>query len=270
MSEHKSPPEALEDLLEVMSRLRDPETGCPWDVNQDHTTLAPYVIEEAYEVVEAITNGTEEDLLQELGDLLLQVIFHAQIAKENGIFDFKEIAQRLTEKLIYRHPHVFGDEQGVQIKPEDVQGIWDRQKQAEKSPPEAQSPEFGSDIPKNLPALLRAKEIQKKASKRGFEWDSTERLIAKIQEELEEFLDEVKKPKNSIALEEEYGDLLFVLVNLGKALDLDAETALTKTNTKFLQRFKAMEKLCDAQNKEFSSLNTDEMMDLWQTAKKHA
>lgn len=243
----------IEKLKSVMARLRDPETGCPWDREQDYASILPYTIEEAYEVADAIENGTKADLKEELGDLLFQIMFYTQIASEKGDFTFDDVAQAITDKMISRHPHVFGD---VHVdKADEVYAIWDAQKAKEK---QGQSPL--QTIAKGLPALLRAKKILKKVAKRGFEWPSKDDALTKVHEEIDEF----KKAKQAIDKEEEFGDILFAMVNLGRMHGIDAEEALRKANEKFIHRFEGMEE----DGLDIDNANLDEMLNAWKQQKK--
>ncbi|MGE4314484.1 MAG: nucleoside triphosphate pyrophosphohydrolase [Pseudobdellovibrionaceae bacterium] len=261
-----SAPSSLTRLLEVMTRLRDPKTGCPWDIEQNFQTIAPYTIEEAYEVADAIERGDMTDLKQELGDLLLQVIFHSQMAKEENLFDFHDVTEELTEKLISRHPHVFGDAEAS--KASDVLTIWEARKDAEKA---EKSPQDGPDhmlnhITKGLPSLMRAHKIQAKAAKTGFDWTRIEDILDKVDEELQELKDAIAS-QDRAHIEEEFGDLLFVLANIGRNMDIPAEDALRKANEKFIRRFNGMEKDSYKDGKEFSALSLDEMNAYWEKQK---
>ena len=243
---------AIDHLKWVMARLRDPDTGCPWDIEQSNETILKHTIEEAYEVADAIEHGSNDDLKDELGDLLFQVIFYAQMASEKGEFNFDDIAQGVANKMISRHPHVFGDETARSA--DDVHAIWDAQKEKEK-----ESNGALDGVTRALPALLRAQKLQKKAAKVGFEWRTSNDALLKVQEEINEF----KEADNAIDKEEEFGDLLFALVNHGRMEGLDAEEALRKANNKFIKRFEGMER----DNPNFKDLSLDEMLGAWKKQK---
>lgn len=254
----------IEKLLEIMSQLRHPDKGCPWDVEQTFETIAPCTIEEAYEVADAIERGDMDDLKDELGDLLLQVVFHSQMAKEQNLFHFQDVVDQLSHKLVSRHPHVFDKEsrQGAK-KADDVLDIWEQQKQFE-----GKEKGKGLDsITKGLPALLRAQKIQKKAAKSGFEWRNIEDIIAKVEEELAELKHEIAE-NNKTRAEEEIGDLLFVLANLARSLHIDSEESLRKANDKFIRRYNGMVDDSQKEDKEFSQLKLEEMEKLWQAQKR--
>ncbi len=259
-----SSPSPIRQLLDVMARLRDKETGCPWDIEQDFRSIAPCTIEEAYEVADAIERGDMEDFKEELGDLLLQVVFHSQMAKEELLFEFDDVVERLIQKLVSRHPHVFGDETAKSA--EDVLGIWQQAKDKEKQDKGNSPPSILDDIPMNFPALMRAQKISKKAAKSGFEWTQTEDVIDKIIEELNEFRAEIKSgDKNKQA--EELGDVFFTLVNLGRRLDIDCEEAMRACNSKFYRRFSGMERDIAADGKSLSDLSAEEWEIYWQKQK---
>lgn len=250
-------------LLAIMARLRDKETGCPWDIEQDFKSIAKCTIEEAYEVVDAIDRGHMGDLKEELGDLLLQVVFHAQMANEQGLFNFDDVVDTLAHKLVSRHPHVFGE--GDAKSAEDVMVIWQAQKDKEAK---AQRPQESilDDVPVAFPSLLRTHKISKKAAKAGFEWEKTEDVIDKIIEELNEFRAELASGSRE-KQDEELGDVLFSVVQLGRRLDLDCEESLRKSNIKFYNRFSGMEREAKVINKELKSLTSAEWEELWQSQK---
>ncbi len=250
-------------LLSIMARLRDKETGCPWDIEQDFQSIAKCTIEEAYEVVDAIDRRHMDDLKEELGDLLLQVVFHSQMASEQNLFTFDDVVTTLTQKLVSRHPHVFGEDTAKSA--EDVLSIWQNAKDKEDKnnrPKES----ILDDVPVAFPSLLRAHKISKKAAKVGFEWDKTEDVIDKIIEELNEFRAELHSGSRE-RQDEELGDVLFSVVQLGRRLDLDCEESLRKANNKFYKRFSGMEKECKLKNKDLKSLSSAEWEDLWQQQK---
>jgi len=243
----------MDRLLEVMAALRDPVNGCPWDNEQTFESIAPYTIEEAYEVADAIERKDVNDLKEELGDLLLQVAFHAQIARDENKFTFDDVANGIADKLIYRHPHVFGDESAQTA--DDVLVIWNAKKDAEKKNDSAVG-----GVTLGLPSLLRSQKLQKKAAKSGFEWPDTKAAWAKVEEELNEFKEATDKEHQA----EELGDLLFCIVNYARMAGHDAEEILSKTNKKFERRFAAMEKHL---GKDLKSSTLDEMLAAWNKGK---
>lgn len=246
----------IDCLLAVMKKLRDPNGGCPWDLEQTFATIAPYTIEEAYEVADAVERGDMNDFKEELGDLLLQVVFQAQIATDEKLFTFDDVAQGIADKLIYRHPHVFGDQSAKTAN--DVLSIWEERKDAEKK-----SESAIDGVTLGLPALLRAQKLQKKAGKSGFVWPDKDSAWAKLEEELEEFKTATDKDHQA----EELGDLLFCIVNYARLAGHDAEEILTATNKKFEKRFKAMESVLRAESKELKSSSLDEMLEAWRAGK---
>jgi ATP diphosphatase len=257
MSNNKHP---IEDLIAVMRALRNPDGGCPWDLEQDFKTIAPYTIEEAYEVADAIDRDDMRDLREELGDLLLQPIYHAQMASEENAFDIYDVMRDITNKMISRHPHVFGDEKAKSA--EDVNAIWDQRKKAEKK--EAASALDGVTLA--LPALLRAQKLQSKAAKVGFEWQDANGVLDKLEEELKEMREALK----SGTLEQkadELGDLLFVLVNLGRMMGLNAEEALRQCNNKFERRFRGMEQDIKDSGSDLPSSTLSHMEEIWKAQK---
>ncbi|WP_201836984.1 nucleoside triphosphate pyrophosphohydrolase [Microvirga zambiensis] len=264
-------------LIEIMAALRTPGTGCPWDLEQDFASIAPYTIEEAYEVADAIERGDVADLRDELGDLLLQVVFHARMAEEQGSFAFGDVVDAITRKLIRRHPHVFGDTRN--LSPEQVKRLWDSIKAEEKAErraarermgqgPEAHEAGFLGGIPTALPALTRAQKLTAKAAKVGFDWPEAAQVIDKIHEELEE----VKEASSSGArdrIEDEIGDLLFSVTNLARHFGIDPERALRRTNAKFERRFASIETALGTQDRSLDDASLEEMEELW-IAAKHA
>jgi ATP diphosphatase len=247
-------------LLEIMRRLRDPETGCPWDVAQDFATIAPYTIEEAYEVADAIEREAWGELKGELGDLLFQSVFHAQMASERGLFTFDEVADTMSDKMVARHPHVFGDESNAK-SPDQQVSDWETIKAEER----AARAEKGvlDGVALGLPALLRAVKLQKRAARVGFDWPSTDEVIDKIVEEAQE-LREATDPAH---VEEEFGDLLFVMANLARHLGIDPEAALRGANAKFTRRFEAIEAGLAERGKRPADSDLAEMDALWDAAK---
>lgn len=258
------PDGGLPRLLEIMRRLRDRETGCPWDIEQDFSTIAPYTIEEAYEVADAIEREAWGELEGELGDLLLQTVFHSQMASEAGLFDFDTVAKNVSDKMISRHPHVFGDES--RDKSAEQQTLdWEKIKAAERAGKKETRTLDG--VARGLPALMRALKLQKRAARVGFDWPSTDEVIDKIVEESRELV-EARDTLTQTEIEEEFGDLLFVMVNLGRHLGVDPETALRATNAKFTRRFNAVEDALAARGKTPSESTLAEMDDLWNSVKK--
>ena len=261
----------IDRLIEIMAALRTPGSGCPWDLAQNFETIAPYTIEEAYEVADAIARGDLDDLKDELGDLLLQVVFQARMAEEQGSFAFGDVVQAITEKLIRRHPHVFGDKGGMSTGEVNVQ--WDEIKAQEKAarvkagkiPAPGRSGAL-SGVSPGLPALARALKLQQKASKVGFDWNDPKAVIAKIREETDEIEAELGT-RDPEQLKGEVGDLLFVVVNLARHLDVDPETALRTCNLKVERRFAAIEDGLAAVGKTPTDATLAEMDALWNEAK---
>ena len=260
MSE-KNAPHPIEKLIEVMAALRNPEGGCPWDLEQNFKTIAPYTIEEAYEVADAIDREDMKDLREELGDLLLQPIYHAQMASEEGIFTIEDVINDISEKMISRHPHVFGDKDAS--NPEDVDKIWDERKKAEKQGNES----VLDGVTKGLPALLRAEKLQKKAAKVGFEWPSIEGAFDKLEEELKE-LREAYANGTLEQKTDELGDVLFVAANIARMMKVNPETALRDCNNKFERRFKGIEQSFKQKSVKFEDASLEDMEEEW-TAQKH-
>jgi len=253
-------------LLEIMAALRTPETGCPWDLAQNFSTIAPYTLEEAYEVADAIARDDLADLKDELGDLLLQVVFHARMAEEQDAFDFGDVVQAITEKLIRRHPHVFADE--TSPTPRAVEGLWERTKAEEKVTNKTGQTGALAGIPVALPALSRALKLQMKASKVGFDWNDPRAVLRKIREEADEIEAELDRSQaNKAAIAGEVGDLLFAVVNLARHLDADPEGVLRQTNLKFERRFAAIERALAARGKSPQEVSLAEMDALWNEAK---
>ena len=253
-------------LLEIMAALRTPETGCPWDLAQNFSTIAPYTLEEAYEVADAIARDDLADLKDELGDLLLQVVFHARMAEEQDAFDFGDVVQAITEKLIRRHPHVFADE--TSPTPRAVEGLWERIKAEEKVTNKTGQTGALAGIPVALPALSRALKLQMKASKVGFDWNDPRAVLRKIREEADEIEAELDRSQaNKAAIAGEVGDLLFAVVNLARHLDADPEAVLRQTNLKFERRFAAIECALAARGKAPQEVSLAQMDALWNEAK---
>ena len=256
---------SITTLLETMRMLRDKDNGCPWDIEQTLESLSPCVIEEAYEVSDAIAKKDYGNLKEELGDVLLQVIFQAEIANELKLFNFDEIVDTLNKKLIRRHPHVFKDAPKPLSAQEQTQA-WDAIKALEKNPEDA-SNTFG-DIPASLPPILKAKKIQKKASKKGFDWKASIDVIEKVEEELKELKLEIQQNNNE-NIKDELGDLLFSIVNLSRHLELDASEAINQANHKFVKRFRLMEAEISKDNQEIDNLTSDELEEFWVRIKSH-
>ena len=262
-------------LLEIMAALRTPGTGCPWDLEQTFASITPYTLEEAYEVVDAIERGDLTELRDELGDLLLQVIFHARMAEEQGAFAFGDVVEAITKKLIRRHPHVFGSTKD--LSPAEVKSLWDSIKAEEKAErkaerarmnlsPEAHEAGFLGGIPTALPALTRAQKLTAKAAKVGFDWPDATQVIDKIHEELDE-VKEAASSKERDKIEDEIGDLLFSVTNLARHFGIDPERALRRTNAKFERRFRAVEQGLVEQDRSLDEASLEEMERLWVAAK---
>ncbi len=261
-------------LIEIMAALRDPHSGCPWDIEQDFNSIAPYTIEEAYEVADAIERSDLDDLREELGDLLLQVVYHARMAEEKGFFRFDDVVEVITEKMIRRHPHVFGDKKARSSGM--ARGAWDRIKEQEKAVkslqrqkaglPEKQPPGLLADIPRSLPALTRALKIQNKAARVGFDWDNPQAVIEKVREELDELEIELESG-NLQNTQMEFGDVLFTLTNLARHIGFDPETALRNSNGKIIKRFEHIETELAKQGISLEDASQEEMETLWQAAK---
>jgi nucleoside triphosphate diphosphatase len=251
-------PRRIETLRAIMKALRTPGTGCPWDLEQSFETIAPYTIEEAYEVQDAIARGNRADLCEELGDLLLQSVYHAQMAAEEGAFTFDDVLEAINTKMVRRHPHVFGDEAAKSAKL--AKGFWEDMKAKEraKAPPEG----LLAAVPLALPALTRALKLQAKAARVGFDWPSVDNVYEKISEEIAEFRAAPEADKVS-----EFGDLLFALANVARHLGIDPEEALRATNAKFTRRFRHIELELEKRGKSPEDSNLEEMDALWNAAK---
>jgi nucleoside triphosphate diphosphatase len=254
---------AILRLLEVMARLRDPEGGCPWDLEQDFATIAPYTVEEAYEVADAIGRGDLESLKDELGDLLLQVVYHARMAEEQGAFDFAAVAGAIADKMVRRHPHVFGE---AEVESAAAQRLaWEEVKAAERQCKGGGS--LMDDVPVALPALTRALKLQRRAARGGFDWPDAAPVLDKIGEEVEELRAELEGPGSPARLEDELGDLLFAVVNLARHLEVDPDAALARTNRKFERRFRAIEQALADSGRSVRGTPLDQLEALWQQAK---
>ena len=266
------PSRDISGLIEVMAALRTPVTGCPWDLEQNFATIAPYTIEEAYEVAEAVAHGDLDDLKDELGDLLLQVVYHARMAEERNAFAFGDVVEAITAKMIRRHPHVFADPDG-RLTPSGVKGAWDRIKAEEKAeraarlPPEQRTQRsLLSGVKAGQPALTRAMELQRKASTVGFDWNDPRAVLNKIREEADE-IEAALDRGDADELAEETGDLLFALVNLARHVGADPDQALRGTNAKFERRFGYIERALESQGRSLESASLAEMDALWNQAK---
>lgn len=253
----------IQRLLAVMARLRDPDGGCPWDLEQSFETIAPYTIEEAYEVADALERGAMDEFREELGDLLMQVVFQSQIARESGLFDFEDVARGIADKMISRHPHVFGDAKAASAK--DVEArIWEEQKDKEKKNKRLDS--ILDDVTRGLPAVMRAQKLQKRAARVGFEWPEAINVLDKLEEEIQELRQAIAN-KDQMNIHEEIGDMLFCVVNFGRMLDVDCETALRDVNGKFERRFKGIEQGLKLKNIKIEDASLEQMESLWQEMK---
>jgi nucleoside triphosphate diphosphatase len=268
-----TPSRDISGLLDIMAKLRTPVAGCPWDLEQNFATIAPCTIEEAYEVVDAIARGDLDDLKDELGDLLLQVVFHARMAEEEKAFAFGDVVEAITRKMIRRHPHVFADKDG-KLTPSEVKGAWERIKAEEKAeraarrPPEqAAHASLLSTVKAGQPALKRAMELQRKASTVGFDWNDPRAVLRKIREEACE-IEEALDRNDAHELAAETGDLLFAVVNLARHVGADPEDALRGTNAKFERRFAYIERALAAQDRSLDQASLEEMDALWNAAKR--
>lgn len=258
-----NPNGGMSRLLEIMRRLRDPETGCPWDIEQDFSTIAPYTIEEAYEVADAIQREAWDELKSELGDLLFQSVFHAQMAEERGLFGFDDVANTMSDKMVSRHPHVFGNESREKSAEQQTRD-WEMIKAAERATKAETRTLDGVAL--GLPALLRAVKLQKRAARVGFDWPSTDQVLSKIIEETQELV-EARDSMDQTAIEEEFGDLLFVVANLARHLKIDPEAALRAANAKFVRRFSYIEDELAALGKRPEDSSLEEMDQFWDKAK---
>jgi MazG family protein len=253
----------MAELLDIMRRLRDPESGCPWDKQQDHRSIARYTIEEAYEMVDSIERGDIDELRDELGDLLFQVVFHAQMASEAGVFEFHDVVRSICDKLRRRHPHVFGREK---IADADKQTLaWEAHKEAERRAKDKEGLLDG--VPLSLPAITRAVKLQKRAARVGFDWDDASAVMAKVQEELQELAAAMGDKASADAIEAELGDVLFSCVNLARKLHMDPETALRAVNRRFERRVDYMQTRARERSGQLADLSLPELDALWEEAK---
>lgn len=263
---------SVADMLYLMARLRDPETGCPWDIKQNFETIVPFTLEEVYEVIDTIERGDYPHLKEELGDLLFQVVFYSQLGQEQGYFNFDEVVDTLVSKLVSRHPHVFPEgtlqstrDSNAEPQEAGIKKTWEALKKAERGAKGKTS--LLADIPNSLPALVRAQKIQKRAANVGFDWPDTDGVLDKIVEEAAELKAAVAQ-RQQAEIEEEMGDLLFSCINLARHLGVDGEGALRRTIGKFEQRFGQIEQAAEASGRQLEELSLDEMDRLWQLAKK--
>ncbi len=254
----------LQRLLQVMAQLRDPETGCSWDQKQNFISLIPYTLEEAYEVVDAIERNDMQDLQSELGDLLFQVVFHSQLAAEQGLFDFEQVAESVADKLVRRHPHVFADV--VYANEAEQKKAWEALKESERAVKEAENHTILSGVAKNLPALVQCKKIQDRAANHGFDWPEVEPVFDKVQEELDE-VKEAWESGEQRHIEEEIGDLLLVAVNLARHMGVNPEQALKKSTQKFTRRFEYIEDKVTQSGRDVNKVDLIELDNLWDEAK---
>jgi ATP diphosphatase len=255
---------ALDRLIEVMARLRDLKRGCPWDLEQNFRTIAPYTLEETYEVVEAIEQNDPKAMMDELGDLLFQIIFHAQMGREAGLFDIDQIATHVADKMIERHPHVFGDRDAKTA--DRVLANWESDKAAKRearAKAENRPVSALDGVTTALPATTRAVKLQNRAARVGFDWTDARDILAKIKEEIGELEAEIETKQNKDAIEDEFGDLFFALINLARRLEVDPEAALRRTNRKFERRFREVGGRRDAQGRKMTDASLEEMEKIW-------
>lgn len=254
------------NLLEIMAQLRDRKSGCPWDIEQNFASIAPHTIEEAYEVADAIEQKDMASLREELGDLLLQVVFHSQMANEEKLFSFEDVAESICQKLVVRHPHIFGD---VEAKSADqVLDNWEAIKKQEREAKNGRAEKSALDgVTAGLPGLTRAVKLQKRAAKVGFEWENLSQVFAKLEEEIEELHHEIEEGGSEERLEDELGDIFFALSNVARHLKLDPEKALRRANNKFIRRFQALEKVLEVEGREMKSMSLEELIEGWTSVK---
>jgi len=258
-----NPSKGMLRLQEIMRALRDPEGGCPWDIEQNFSSIAPYTVEEAYEVADAIERENWDDLKNELGDLLLQTVYHTQMAEEENLFNFNDVVNQISEKMIKRHPHVFGSLKQNKTSDQQIKD-WEAIKADER----VKKNQTGilDDVALNLPALVRSLKLQKRAARVGFDWPTVSKVLKKIEEETKELV-EAKEFESQERINEEFGDLMFSIVNLGRHLKVDPEEALKKTNIKFITRFQFIEDEIKSEGKNLEDTSLEEMEKLWQRAK---
>ena len=265
----KNTPDAgnIAQLLDIMARLRNPEGGCPWDLQQDFSSIAPYTLEEAYEVADAIERNVPDDIRDELGDLLFQVVFHAQMAREKGWFGFADVVEAINSKMLRRHPHVFGDEQVADAEAQTE--AWELHKAKERrSKGEDEDSSTLAGITPALPALVRAQKMQRRAARVGFDWEEIDEVLAKLEEEVAELRDAISSQESRQRQHEELGDILFSCVNLARFLGADAEQVLRQANSKFARRFREVERLAAAAGRRLQDCSLDELEMFWQQAKR--
>jgi MazG family protein len=255
----------IDSLLEIMARLRDPETGCPWDRKQTYATIVPHTIEEAYEVADSIHRQDFDELRDELGDLLLQVVFYAQIAREEQRFDFSDVVAAIVDKLVRRHPHVFGDTRFANES--EQKEAWEAQKASERHQKQEHPPGRLDGVAQALPALIRAVKLQKRAARAGFDWNDYRPVFDKIHEELNELQLEIDQQSPRERMKDELGDILFAVSNLARHLNIDPEEALRGTNLKFETRFRFMEDALDREKRAMEDCSLEELEALWISAK---
>ena len=256
----------IDGLLEIMEALRDPDSGCPWDIEQTFKSISAYTIEEAYEVVDAIERGDMHDLKDELGDLLFQVVFHAQMAREQGEFCFEDVVNAISDKLIRRHPHVFGEEEVKDRQALDE--AWEKHKKYERRAKQAHPHKSVLDgIASTMPALRWSSKLQKRASHHGFDWDDVAPVLDKLQEEIEELKHEIGRQNNQDRVADEMGDILFACVNLSRHIDVNPEQALRDSNLKFISRFTVVEQLLRDDGRLMDDCSVEELEDYWEKAK---
>ena len=255
----------IDNLLEIMAALRDPEKGCPWDIEQTFKTISAYTIEEAYEVADAIERMDMHDLKDELGDLLFQVVFHAHMAEELGEFNFDDVARAISEKLVRRHPHVFGDE--VAGSHEELHRAWEQHKKNERQAKEQKHKSVLDGIASTMPALRWSSKLQKRAAHHGFDWEDVAPVFDKLQEEIGELKAEIVHENNQERIADELGDILFACVNLSRHLDVNPEQALRDSNLRFISRFTVVEQLLQQEGKKMEDCSVAELEAYWQKAK---
>jgi len=249
----------VQEIVDIMAKLRAPD-GCPWDQKQTHTSLKPYLIEESCEVLDAIDDNNMEELKEELGDVLMNIVFHAQLAQEKNLFNFQDVAQSISEKMIRRHPHVF--DENCELTADEVETQWQKIKAEEKSHRES----ILEGIPRSMPALARSQKVQKRAAKVGFDWPDSSGALAKVREEFDE-LEEAVSSGNQDNIEEELGDLLFSMVNLARHLNINADHSLNSSNNKFIRRFMAVEKRCKELNLKIGEMSLTDLDKIWDQVK---
>jgi ATP diphosphatase len=261
--------QSMQQLLDIMRALRDPDSGCPWDLEQNFQSLIPYTLEEAYEVADAIDRNNLDDIKSELGDLLFQIVFYSQLAAEQQAFDFNDVAQTISDKLTRRHPHVFADAKIMNAEEQTKE--WEKIKQKErksKAKEDASNLSHLDDVSRTLPSLMRAEKLQKRAAQEGFDWPNIKGVMAKVYEELDEVQQELDaKVQEQSKLEDEIGDLFFSCINLSRYAGVDAEKSLRKANMKFERRFREVEKKATNKGLQISEMNIEELENLWQEVK---